>query len=112
MDTIANYRQIIEALLNEYAVIKTDDNNTIKTELIIDRERDHYQLIDMGWDGPQRIYSVVMHFMIVDGRVWVQQNATSEDIAEELVTKGIPRTDIVLGFYPAYIRPHTEFAAG
>jgi hypothetical protein len=43
---------------------------------------------------------------------WIQYDGTDRPVAEELVAAGIPREDIVLAFYPADVRPHTEFAVG
>ena len=33
-------------------------------------------------------------------------------VAEDLELAGIPKSDIVLGFHPADVRPHTEYAIG
>jgi hypothetical protein len=35
-----------------------------------------------------------------------------EQVGEELVAAGIPRTNNVLGFQPAELRPHTSYAVG
>ena len=42
--------------------------------------------------------------------MWIQQNWTDIEIADEFVEKGIPATDIVLGFQPPYARPYSGFA--
>ncbi|NEQ75753.1 MAG: XisI protein [Okeania sp. SIO2D1] len=36
-------------------------------------------------------------------------NGTEVDIAEELVTLGVPKHDIVLGFHSPYMRQFTEY---
>jgi hypothetical protein len=51
-----------------------------------------------------------IHVDIKDGKVWIQHNMTDQPIAEELVALGIPQDQIVLGFHPPYVRPHTGFA--
>jgi hypothetical protein len=55
------------------------------------------------------VYDCVMHFDIKDGKVWLQQNMTDQDPAEELVGMGVPREDIVLGFQPQDVRPYTDY---
>jgi hypothetical protein len=41
----------------------------------------------------------------------VQDDWTEHGIAADLEEAGIPKTDIVLGFQPAKVRPYTEYAA-
>jgi len=50
MDITEHYRQIIEKIMKEYAGYKPSHGN-IDTELIIDIERNHYELMHVGWDG-------------------------------------------------------------
>jgi hypothetical protein len=50
-----------------------------------------------------------MHFDIKAGQVWIQQNMTDVDVAEELVEMGVLKEDIVLGLHPAYKRPYTGY---
>ena len=55
MDTasVDRYRAIVQAIINKYAQFKPSHGD-IKTEAIIDLERDHYELVHVGWDGPIR----------------------------------------------------------
>jgi hypothetical protein len=46
-----------------------------------------------------------------DGKIWLQQNLTDQNPAEDLVEMGIPREDIVLGLQPPYKRQYTEYGA-
>ncbi|MBP0000077.1 MAG: XisI protein [Cyanobacteria bacterium SID2] len=39
-------------------------------------------------------------------------NDNELEIAKELVNRGIDKNDIVLGFYPLYMRQFTEYAPG
>ena len=52
-----------------------------------------------------------MHFEIIEGKIWVQENMTEELVAEELVKRGVPKTAIVLGVQPPAMRPHTAYAS-
>ncbi|MGB8690593.1 MAG: element excision factor XisI family protein [Microcoleus sp.] len=45
-----------------------------------------------------------------DGKIWIQQNGTEIDLGQELVNIGVPKSDIVVGFHPPYMRQFTDFA--
>ncbi len=84
----------------------------IDVELVIDPERDHYEIVHVGWDGRRRMHGTVLHVDIIGGKVWIQYDGTDRPIADELVEAGIPKEDIVLAFHPADLRKHTGFAVG
>jgi XisI protein len=107
MDKIEKYQEYIQTLLTCYAENDADEN--IEAQLIFDTERDHYQWMNVGWQELNRIYRCVMHFDIKDGKIWLQQNLTDQNPAEELVAMGVPREDIVLGLQPPYKRQYTEY---
>ena len=45
-----------------------------------------------------------------DNKIWIQRDGTEDGIANDLVSAGIPKDQIVLGFHPLEIRPYTEYA--
>jgi len=108
MAKLEQYRQYIQKLLMKYSGYQSSDED-IEVQLLFDTERDHYQILDIGWDGCDRIYNCVMHLDIKDEKVWIQRNTTDILIAEELVEMGIPREDIVLGLQPPYKRQFTQY---
>ncbi|MEM9538182.1 MAG: XisI protein [Cyanobacteria bacterium P01_E01_bin.42] len=110
MDRLEQYRQFIEQILTEHAQISTSTDTDVKPQLIFDRERDHYQLSFVGWQGDKRVFGPVMHFDIENGKIWVQYNGTEEAVAERLVEMGVPSSDIVLGFHSAFKRQFTRYA--
>ena len=88
-------------------------DQTWKHKPFFDTERDHYQLMNVGWRaGRHRVYGTVIHIDIKDGKLWIQWDGTDEPIAEELAELGVPKSDIVLGFHAPYKRQFTEFATG
>jgi hypothetical protein len=111
MDRAERYRVIVERIISEYARHKPS-HGRIETEAVIDRDRDHYEVMHVGWDGARRVHGCVVHVDIRGGKVWIQYDGTNRPIAEELVEAGVPREDIVLGFQPEYVRPLTDFAVG
>ena len=85
----------------------------ILTQLIFDKERDHYQLVRTGWrDNNNRVYGCVLHVDIKEGKIWVQHDGTENAIADQLVELGTPKQDIVLVYHAPNVRKYTEFALG
>lgn len=107
MDKVTKYRDCVKKLLTNYVNDDVSDNE-VEVQLILDTERDHYQWMNVGWQELNRIYRCVMHFDIKDGKIWLQQNLTDLNPAEELVKMGIPREDIVLGLQAPYKRQYTD----
>jgi hypothetical protein len=110
MDKLTKYRDYIQKLLTQYASNDISDNE-VEVQLIFDTERDHYQWMNIGWQQLNRVYRCVMHFDIKDEKIWLQQNLTDQNPAEELVEMGVPKEDIVLGLQPPYKRSYTEYGA-
>jgi XisI protein len=106
---LEQYSQNVQKLLQEYAAFSKDEQE-VETELIFDTIRNHYQLVHVGWQNDRRIYGCIIHLDIKDGKIWLQHNGTENDIAEELVEMGIPKTDIVIGFHSPFKRQFTEYA--
>ena len=104
------YRQHIQNLLSKHASLVWDER--IQAQTIFDIDRDHYQLIYVGWRNQRRVYDPVLHLDIMDNKIWIQQDGTEVGIANELVELGVPNEDIVLGFDPPMMRKFSEFAIG
>ncbi len=106
---IIEYQKTIETFLRDEA--KDKNIPGIECLVVADLENSHFLLIETGWYEKQFIYSVLYHFHIkTDGKIWLLANNTDNLIAEELVKKGIPATDIVIAFHPEHVRPYTAFA--
>jgi hypothetical protein len=108
MDKLSIYRKYIQDILTTYTSWGNPKDG-LETQLIFDCDRDHYQWLDIGWEGAVRVYSCVMHFDIRDGKIWLQRNMTDLDPAEELVELGVPKEDIILGLQPPYKRKYTDY---
>ena len=110
MDKVVKYRQLIKDLLINYASPNTDNNKDLEEQLIFDAERDHYQLLSVGWQNQKRIYFILLHLDIKNNKIWLQENSTDYDIVEDLIKLGVPNSDVLIGFHPADVRKLTEFA--
>ena len=111
MDPLDRYREIVRRLIEEYASYKPAYGD-IRTEAVVDRDHDHYEVIQVGWNAGRRVHGSIIHIDIRDGKVWIEHNGTDARLGEELVAAGIPRSDIVLGFHPAELRPLTDYGVG
>jgi hypothetical protein len=110
MERLEQYRQAIRQLLKDQASVdQSNSNSEIETQIIFDTEHDHYQLLDIGWEGLKRVYNCFIHLDINDGKIWIQRNMTEADLAQELAELGVPKEDIVLGLHPAYKRALTGY---
>ncbi|MGK7946978.1 MAG: XisI protein [Microcystaceae cyanobacterium] len=109
MDKLAFYRSIIQSLLTAYAAVPVA-HGAIDCYTVFDIQQDHYQVMNVGWDGYRRVYGCVLHLDIKKGKIWIEQNMTEMRIAEELVKQGIPKEDIVLGFQAPEMRQYTDYA--
>lgn len=109
MGKVEKYRQIVQDVLTEIGDIK-GLTPEVETQLLFDTKRDHYQLVAVGWRGLERVYGVPIHIDIKNDKIWVQYNGTDYDFIEDLIEKGIPKSDIVLAFHAPYKRPYTGFA--
>lgn len=108
MDIQEEYKELVKQLILDYAKIKPAYGD-IEREVVFDEERGHYELMNVGWEGKKRIHYSVIHFDIKDGKIWLQHNATDQEVTEELVEGGIPREKIVLGFIPPQSRKFTKY---
>ncbi|MEH2159603.1 MAG: XisI protein [Nostoc sp.] len=105
-----NYSQIIQYILSNHST--NDIANGTEIQLLFDAERHHYEVLNIGWKEQRRIYGVIIHVDIKDNKIWIQRDSTEIGIANELIAAGVPKEDIVLGFYAAYKREFTDFAVG
>jgi XisI protein len=112
MDRLTRYRQTVRNVLQEFADWVYKPGDPIQYELVHDPILDHFELVECGWKGRQRIHGVIYHLDIIDGKTWIQYDATDRPIATQLVQAGIPHADIVLAEKPADVRPLTGYGVG
>lgn len=110
MDTVKSYQNFILQLLEAYAAIPPSYPTTLKDEVVADKQGNHFQLLTLGWENGRFIHETVFHLDIIDGKIWIQQNNTEADIAQELVDLGVPKTDIVIGFQKPELRALSGYA--
>ena len=110
MDKLEKYQKYLVPIIERCGRLKSKNSN-ILTQLIIDKERNHYLAMRIGWSNENtREYGVIMHFDIIDGKIWVQEDLTDFQPVNDLLEKGVPKEDIVIGFMSENKRRDTEFA--
>ena len=109
MDRLDEYRNIIERILKRIAAVPYSVPN-VKARVALDRNSDNYVVVQEGWEGTRHLVNVLVHLEIQNGKIWILEDWLEHGIAADLEEAGIPKSDIVLGFYPADVRPHTEYA--
>ena len=109
---IEKYRQIIITLLKEYASapVLSLPNVDVEDQLMLDTERDHYQMITVGWENGGRVYYPIFHLDIKNDKIWVQEDASDTDLVGELEKRGVDKNDIVLAFHKPLNRIDSGFA--
>jgi hypothetical protein len=112
MNKIEKNKAIILAFLEQYSTYIPVNVRDCENEIIADLLRNHYQLIRIGWGKDDDfIHHTIFHFDIKpDGKVWIQANWTDIDVAQELVERGLEKSDIVIGFQPPRHRQYTGYA--
>lgn len=104
MDKITKYRQALEKYLSHRASLQLASSPGAKAHLVIDREKDEYVLLWLGWTESKYKHSLMFHFQIVGGKVWIHENRTDIDLVKVLTDEGVAQKDIVLGFVAPYAR--------
>ena len=109
MESLKYYQKIIKQVLEPYPKIPYSHGD-LMCKAIFDDQTNSYLLVTLGWDGHRRVHGCLVHIDIIDDKVWIQRDETEDGIARDLLAAGIPKSQIVLGFHPADVRPHTGYA--
>jgi hypothetical protein len=111
MDQLDQFRTTIRSILTEHARIPPSYGE-LRYVPVFDRESDRYVLLLTGRDFQgHRVNVSIIHVDILDGKLWVQADGAEYGVAQELADAGVPKDQIVLGFWPPETRKrNTEFA--
>ena len=111
MDTqIEAYANIVTQWLEEFSN-RLNGSHLAEYEVVADDKHRHYQVIRTGWRKDVFEYNVVFHFQVKPtGKIWLLVNNTDLLVTDDLIARGIPASDIVIGFLPEFMRPYSGFA--
>jgi len=117
MDNLDQYREILYKILSQYTPLMSKpacetspQENRITSTVIVSEDRNHFMVINEGWEGKRHIHSLIFHAEIRNGKLWIHHDGIDRGITEELVAAGIPKDQIVLAFHSPHIRQHTGYA--
>jgi XisI protein len=92
------YREVLQSVVNRHAKFQPANGN-IKTHAVCDAENGDYMVVDSGWNEKgRRIYDVVIHFRLQNGKVTVERDNTDAEVVRELIEDGIAKDDITLAY--------------
>ena len=108
MEKIKKYQSVILEMLKAYE----RSSDSIETCIVSDTKNHHYQVMESGWQDKNTYYfNTPIHLHIKpDGKIWILENKTEDDIALSLVEQGVDKLDIVLNFIPERVRQYSGFA--
>ena len=97
MKQVDVYRSAIQRVFSAY--IDTEySHGAVKRIAVCDAYTDQYLLLDIGWDGIQRVHEIIYHVHIQDGHIWVESDCNDHSILNDLLSAGITRDQVRLGF--------------
>lgn len=109
---LAEHKEIVQNLLAERVDwINNSSKDGIQTITVFDEKQNHYFVHTIGWRDIERIWNTSLYIRLIDDKIWIEIDWTEEGFANELVSAGVPRDDIVLAFHHPSVRQYTEFAA-
>ncbi len=108
MDTLTK-QDILASILKKYTEIPYRYGE-VTTSLIISQDRNHFLLMDRGWEKGLRVHGCLFDGEIIGDKIWIHYDGIEDSVTEELVAAGIPKAKIVLAFYPPEVRVHTGYA--
>jgi len=109
-DKTTKLRKVVLSFLNDEAESYNKSLEGTTSKVIIDDENSAYLLLTYGWAGKRYHHGISYHFDIKDGKIWIQTNATENEIVDVFMEKGVKPEEIVLGLVPPRARIATGFA--
>jgi hypothetical protein len=106
----ADIKAIIRDILGQ--MVGREVRGKIRYEAIFDDDHERYQIIAIGWNNNKQILRPVVMIELINDLVWVQADNTDYNVAGDLVDRGIPVGQIVLGFQLPQERRLSGFAIG
>ena len=115
MDKLEEYSNTIKKILTEYYEISNNQDSKngkieVSERLAFDEKRDQYIWFRFGWQEKKHIQHIIIYLCIKNDKIWVEEDATDLCVVDDLLSAGIPKSDIVLGFHHPHKRSLTEFA--
>ena len=82
-----NYPEIVQNILENNT--KHCSSRHTEVKVLLDTERDRYQVINIGWQELTRVFGCIIYIEIKDGKIWFERDGTEIGVANELVEAGL-----------------------
>jgi XisI protein len=110
MVKVKRYEKYILSILKDIANIRYS-NIDAENQLVADKQNHRYQIVTIGWDNEgHNVHDCPVHLAIINNKIWIQRNMTEIDFGRELTDRGVPKSDIVIGFLAPEIREYSDYA--
>jgi XisI protein len=109
MEKLKDYESAILHVINQQRPVILHDPACY---VITDKQIHHYQILLENWNEREKHeLQIFMHFHLKpNGKVYILENHSSNDIGEMLLENGVEKSDIVLAFLPTYARKYSGYA--
>jgi len=102
MDKLTKYREIVKNTILKYAQFKPSHGN-IELHPVFDETRNHYALMQVGWDQDKRVRGNILYLTIKNEKIYLEYDGIEQGITEDLISQGIDKNDLVIAFMPLEI---------
>lgn len=103
------WRSLLEKILGDYAKLPYRYGN-VATYLVVGQDRNHFLLMQEGWEENNRVHGCLVHAEIRNQKIWIHYDGIEGGIANELTDLGVPKDRIVLAFHAPTVRQYTGYA--
>ena len=103
------WRSLLEKILSDYAKLPYRYGD-VATYLVVDQDRNHFLLMQEGWEENRRVHGCLVHAEIWNQKIWIHYDGIEGGIANELTDLGVPKDHIVLAFHAPTVRQYTGYA--
>ena len=108
MDTIMEYKDHIEEILKNYANRKPVNKPKLEYQIVTDLNRHQFILLVVGWHEHEYTHNWIFHLQLKGNKIWIHEDLTDPGIKVLLMEKGVPESDIILGFVPDFERKTSQ----
>jgi XisI protein len=81
-------------------------------QLVFDDDHGRYQIVALGWIDGKYIVDVVVYLELRGNLIWLHADNTDWGVGEELLSQGVLKESIVIGWLTPFMRQHSGFATG
>ncbi|MBD2160059.1 XisI protein [Limnothrix sp. FACHB-1083] len=103
------WRSLLEKILSDYAKLPYRYGD-VATYLVVGQDRNHFLLMQEGWEENNRVHGCLVHAEIRNQKIWIHYDGIEGGIANELTELGVPKDHIVLAFHAPTVRQYTGYA--